>query len=492
MIKILHFLEYHGKQLAFNLLKLGFKNRLVEAALQRRASNSTYSSPEENTATIEVESLVKTVLVLGGNGFLGAAVIKHLQQDGHHVIAGVRSGKAQFTAAAAVVEIDFRQGMQPEYWLPFLQDVDVVVNAIGIIHESVDQRFEVMHHLAPAALFQACSAARVKTVIHFSALGADQDAETAYHLSKKAGDDALRSLDIPAFILQPSLIFGAKGSSTRLFTLLSSLPVHFLPGAGKQQVQPIHVDDVSSLVSKLVATLAVQQAHGVITLLVAGPEAMSLRRYLGLLRLQMGLGKALVISLPMSLAYLLSRLARLLPGHTNLFSRDNLSMLERGSTGDIKAMQSLLGYSPRPVEEFIPPSQAEALRQQAMLDWGLPLLRLSLALVWIVTGLLSLGIYPVAQSYELLGEVGLHGDLATLALYGAASLDVALGLGILFIRQRQWLWGLQLWLILGYTALISWYIPEFWLHPFGPLLKNLPMLALIYFLMQMEKSKHGD
>jgi hypothetical protein len=36
-------------------------------------------------------------------------------------------------------------------------------------------------------------------------------------------------------------------------------------------------------------------------------------------------------------------------------------------------------------------------------------------------------------------------------------------------------------------VIITVRLPEFWLHPFGPLLKNLPMLAGIFLLQQMER-----
>ena len=31
-----------------------------------------------------------------------------------------------------------------------------------------------------------------------------------------------------------------------------------------------------------------------------------------------------------------------------------------------------------------------------------------------------------------------------------------------------------------------WRLPEFWLHPHGPMLKNLPMLALLLLLWRLE------
>ena len=52
--------------------------------------------------------------------------------------------------------------------------------------------------------------------------------------------------------------------------------------------------------------------------------------------------------------------------------------------------------------------------------------------------------------------------------------------------RRGWLWAVQLLLIGGYTLLITIFLPEYWLHPYGPLSKNLPMMAAIALLWSLE------
>jgi hypothetical protein len=164
-------------------------------------------------------------------------------------------------------------------------------------------------------------------------------------------------------------------------------------------------------------------------------------------------------------------------------------MLERGNVADPAATARWLGHAPRPVAAFVAPEDAPSARRDARLAWLLPLLRYAIAAVWIVTGIVSLGLYPVAESYALLARVGVTGALAPPMLYGAALLDLALGLGVLVMRDRRVLWLLQIAVILGYTAIITWKLPEFWLHPYGPLLKNLPMLAAIWLLHQVEERR---
>lgn len=118
----------------------------------------------------------------------------------------------------------------------------------------------------------------------------------------------------------------------------------------------------------------------------------------------------------------------------------------------------------------------------------LRLMRLTLAAMWLVTGALSLGIYPQAESLDLLERVGLQGAIAAATLYLAATLDIAPGLLTVF-RPGRFLWQAQAMLIVAYTLIISLWLPEFWLHPFGPVLKNLPVLMLLWLLDKNEGTR---
>jgi len=166
---------------------------------------------------------------------------------------------------------------------------------------------------------------------------------------------------------------------------------------------------------------------------------------------------------------------------SSALDRDTWAMLERGNTAPVEATSTLLGREPRPPERFIEPERAIDQRRLAQLQWLMPVLRIAIAIVWIATGIVSLGIYPVAQSEALLARAGVGPVLAPWALAGAAGLDLALGVATL-AWPRRWLWRAQAALIVLYTAIITWRLPEYWVHPYGPLVKNLPMLAALWLL----------
>jgi hypothetical protein len=54
------------------------------------------------------------------------------------------------------------------------------------------------------------------------------------------------------------------------------------------------------------------------------------------------------------------------------------------------------------------------------------------------------------------------------------------------MRRRGSIWLAQIAVMFTFTVIISIWLPHFWLHPYGPILKNLPMLAGIILLYVLE------
>lgn len=423
------------------------------------------------------------ILLTGATGFIGSRILATLQLRGHEVWC---AGRRPPVHSVGWMAIDFRRALQPVQWRPLLVGVDVVINAVGIFRESGDQRFAQLHDEAPRALFSACVEAGVQRVVQLSALGVEQRI-TGYQRSKHAADAFLRALPLDGIVVQPSLVFGADGDSAARLLTLAAMPLLPLPGHGRQRVQPVHVDDVVEAICRLVEAPPAARAGGRSVPLV-GPEAITLHDYLQQLRFAIGLPPAAALPLPAPLVNLAARLGERRGG---LLDRDAVTMLRQGSTGSSTAITLLLGHAPREAADFLLGEPLAALRAQARLGWLLPLLRMTLGLVWIVTGVLSLGVFPREASYELLGRAGVAPSFQPLALDAAAVLDLLLGVLTLWpplrARWRCRLWAAQAGLMLVSMAIIASQLPEFWLHPFGPLLKNLPMLAVLLLLYLQDR-----
>lgn len=123
-----------------------------------------------------------------------------------------------------------------------------------------------------------------------------------------------------------------------------------------------------------------------------------------------------------------------------------------------------------------------------MTPFDLRAIRIVLAAIWLLTGILSLWIYPRQESFALLARVGITDVAAVWVLYLASGINITLGLLTLLLRRRM-LWVFQAVVVTCYTLLITFWLPEFWLHPFGPILKNSAVLMLLWLLYRYEPAQ---
>ncbi len=118
----------------------------------------------------------------------------------------------------------------------------------------------------------------------------------------------------------------------------------------------------------------------------------------------------------------------------------------------------------------------------ARLYWAM---RIGIAGLWIWTAIVSWWFFPQAQSIGWLHRLGL--TFQTHLLFAAAcATDMALGIASLVFATRR-LWQVQFVLVAFYTVALSVGLPEFLLHPFGPITKNVAVLACLAYLAIMEK-----
>jgi hypothetical protein len=214
-----------------------------------------------------------------------------------------------------------------------------------------------------------------------------------------------------------------------------------------------------------------------------GPEPLAFGDWLAGYRQGLGLAPALRLPIP---APLVTAAAWAL-GH---FSASPLSpatwaMLRAGNTGDPAPASRLLGRPLRAPRDFISAAERDALRLRALADWRRPLAIGVLTAIWLISALLSAGLFPIDASLARLAPFGLSGWPALGVLAVAVALDLILGL-LTLLRPGKRLWQTQIALVLAYSLLVAWRLPDFLLDPFGPILKNLAVLALLLQLWSEE------
>ncbi|MBT3335894.1 MAG: hypothetical protein HN395_05905 [Methylococcales bacterium] len=127
----------------------------------------------------------------------------------------------------------------------------------------------------------------------------------------------------------------------------------------------------------------------------------------------------------------------------------------------------------------MPPSQALIGQLQMTTLFYLNIVVLSV--IWVMSGVSSL--LSFEQSQVLVQAVGLPNQLGDAAIVVASMGDIVLGLLMWFSGLRRWVLYTQFVVIAVYSIIIAIFLPEFWLHPFTPIIKNLAMIVLGLYLV---------
>jgi len=229
------------------------------------------------------------VLLVGAGGFVGRHTAQALAAQGHAL-------------ATLNGRMNWAEAHRAKTWLPLLSGVDAALYLPGTMRDRLQGGsgwLERLHHHAPAALAEACVLAGVPRLTHVSALCRG---DSAYARTKHAGDAAVQAVaqrtGLVAHVVQPSLVLGEGGITSRQLEQLSRMPVWPLPAAMQRcQVQPLRVEDLAdALVATLGAPATPEPWHAV------GPETDALPHWLQRRRAQRGQRPARVITLPSAIA----------------------------------------------------------------------------------------------------------------------------------------------------------------------------------------------
>jgi NADH dehydrogenase len=293
------------------------------------------------------------VLVLGGGGFIGRHAVAALLGQGATVVIGSRrpSRLGHRLPPEAVGcprrRTRFEDLLAPEDWAPALEDMDVVVNCVGILRPRGRETYQRVHHQAPAALAEACRRGG-RRLVHVSALGLQAPLRSGFLRSKADGEAALRASGANCCIVRPSLLDAERGGyGAAWIRRVARWPVHLLPGDATGQIAALDVHDLGEALAQLAhrRELASDGRPGEFEL--GGAEAMPLAAYLASMRRLHSARPAQVVRFPGWMARLASHACDLL--HATPFSFGHWELLRRDNVPADNALPGLLGRAPRPV-----------------------------------------------------------------------------------------------------------------------------------------------
>lgn len=276
------------------------------------------------------------MLVLGGSGFVGRYAVAALLRSGSDVVVGSRrpdliDAKLPATASACSRrQVRVEQLQVAQDWHAIIDDVDVVLNCVGILRQRGPSTYDNVHHRGPAALADACSA-REKRLVHVSALGLHDGARSRFLTSKLAGERALRASSADWIIARPSLLDGVGGFGASWLRGIAKLPFFFAPTNANGQIAALHIEDLGEALARLSLAdrdeLRLDESR---EFDLGGEHSYVFRDYIRVLRRRHSERQSVCVPVPAFAARLFAHACDLVHfspfsfGHWELLARDNL------------------------------------------------------------------------------------------------------------------------------------------------------------------------
>jgi len=292
------------------------------------------------------------VTVFGGSGFIGRTLVQRLAKAGYRVRVAVRRPNSALDVKTLgdlgqvhLAQANVRNKPSIE---AAINGADHVVNLVGVLFESGKQSFGKIHDEGAGLVAEVAAAANVKSLVHMSAIGADDGSNSKYAKSKAAGEKAVLKNFPNASIIRPSVVFGADDNFFNKFAAMAKsfrmLPVI----CGDTKFQTVYVGDVADAIVSIIS----DEDHAGKIYELGGPKAYSFRELLEMVN-KVTEQNVPLITIPIQMAYFQAFFFGMLPNP--MVTIDQMRLLEKDNVVSDDALKlSDLGVEATPPEAIIP------------------------------------------------------------------------------------------------------------------------------------------
>lgn len=281
------------------------------------------------------------VLIAGGTGFIGSAVTRKLASERPVAVLSRNAERARKRLSDGP-SVDVREGdvTRPTTLKSALEGVETVVQCVQfpgfpVEAPSLGRTFMEVDARGTEALVAAAVEAGTRKVVYLSGVGADPDSSRTWFRAKGIAEAAVSSSGLDWSIVRPSWTYGPGDSSLNRFVdLIRRVPFAFPQlGPGRQEINPVFIDDVGRLVAACVTTTAGDGGK----IEIGGRETMTIDAIIERTMKQIGVAKP-IVHVPVELAQLGATVAELLPGQ--LLSRGAVEFVTQSAIADLTELDA--------------------------------------------------------------------------------------------------------------------------------------------------------
>jgi len=285
---------------------------------------------------------MRKILITGATGFTGSKVVPSLLESYGEVTCFVRASSDRTAidlpgVTFAVGDLDDSPSLEAA-----LRGKDTLISIAYLAGKGKPgSRAE--------GIVEACRATNVSRAVFVSSTSIFTTIAAPAKVGKLAAESAIINSGLNYTILRPTMIYGTPGDRNmiRIIRFLQRSPVMFMPGSGKFQQQPVHVEDLAKAISDCIE---VPETFGKAYNL-SGAFALRFEEVIDQICDALGV-KRMKISVPLQPALWLARISHHLPGKP-LIKEEQIRRLNEDKSFDHSEARRDFGFNPRTFEEGI-------------------------------------------------------------------------------------------------------------------------------------------
>ena len=291
------------------------------------------------------------ILVTGGTGLVGAAVVKELVRRGKQVAVMSRSASSVAERFRGL-DIDALQGDVGDRasLTDAFANIETVVNCVQFPNSPIENKgkgwtFEQVDYQGTVSQVAAAKQAGVSRFVYVSGVGAAADAEKHWFVSKWKAEEAVRQSGIVHVIVRPTWVYGPEDVALNRFVgFARRLP--FVPsfGSGQQMMQPIFIDDLGRILADAVEKPGADN-H---TFEAGGPDRFSMDDVVKT-ALEIAGKKRPILHQPAAIGKLMATFLQVLPGPP--LTPDSIDFITNEAVADNAALERVFAPKLTPLRE---------------------------------------------------------------------------------------------------------------------------------------------
>jgi uncharacterized protein YbjT (DUF2867 family) len=294
---------------------------------------------------------IRVASVLGGTGFLGRRIARHLRKRDFSVrVASRHPERCRELFGTDDPHIhSVRANVRDEQSIAdAIAGAQAVANAVSLYLERGNETFHSVHVEAARRVAAQAQRAGIEQLVHVSGIGADPRSRSLYIRKRGQGELAVRDAFPNAIIIRPAVLFGSDdGFLTTILELLQRLPIYPMFGSGLTRLQPAYVEDIAEAIVRALQRTEIEP----ITFECGGPRVYTYEQLLKTIAREAGL-KPILIPVPFAAWQALAWIAETMPRPPITRNQVELMQVDNVSSSKMPGFREL-GISPHTVEETL-------------------------------------------------------------------------------------------------------------------------------------------